>query len=297
MNKNSILLTNNNPIELSILDEIIRNIIMYADNIWLPVSYTISLEQQSESQIHIMNILRDLVDEKIINLYALESDEENKKKKATMIVSVYQHMELYKAIINNITDIHNQIFDKLEDPEKTSRIIENRNLFWLFGLAALLKANISVTSGVYKNVINSKLELKKLLINSDNISDLFKTHKVLSLAHLNTNDILILRKKAERLRKKMVFKSTTEHDEFMKGEYFKQIDEMNETSKCITGNKEIKNIMRDFIFYIAAFLCPVPVIGTAISSVAMGINFYNFCKKYNRENFAIFMQSLSKKSK
>jgi hypothetical protein len=294
---NSVLLTNNNPIELSTFDEIIRNIIMYADTIWLPVSYTISHEQQSESEIHIKQTLKDLSDENIISFYALESDEDSKKKKAKTVISIEQHMELYKVMINNMTDTHNQIFDNLNDPEKTSRIIENRNLFWLFGIATLLKANISVTSGVYKKAINLKLELRKLLINSENIVDLFKSYKVLSLAHLNTKDILELRKKAKKLRRKMVFKSTVEQDEFINGEYFKQIDEMNETSKSVDGNKEIKSFVKDFIFYIAALLCPVSKIGTVISSLAMGTTFYDFCKKYNKEQFTIFMQSLSRRSK
>ena len=144
----ALLVEQNSPATISQWDEIIRAIIMFADVVWLHSSLDIAYEMDDSTKNHLNTVLNELVEGKLIKFYSLESDESIYRNNASRVITKEEHMDLYNSIVEKVKDKERLYVDNLNDPERTSRIIEHRNELWRFGIATLLDANISIS---YRN--------------------------------------------------------------------------------------------------------------------------------------------------
>lgn len=294
---NALLIEQNMPMSIAKWDEIIRSVIMFTDTIWLHSSFDISnkIDDSAKSQINI--VLNELAENELIKFYSLESDEDKYKNISNRIITKEEHMELYNSIIENVQDKNRLFIDNLPDPERTSRIVECRNELWRFGIATLLKSDISVSFKNRGNKSYLSKEISKMAINAELTKELFKLFDIPSLAHLYTEDILSIRKTAKKHRN-VISELSNKINNSLEGdiekvvykEYQQFICSLDELAKTAAGNKAIKRMAGNTAINIVGIFVP------AMAALACGLDYYSYFKDRKKYGFVLFMNSLAKKN-
>lgn len=289
----ALLVEQNSPATISQWDEIIRAIIMFADVVWLHSSLDIAYEMDDSTKNHLNTVLNELVEGKLIKFYSLESDESIYRNNASRVITKEEHMDLYNSIVEKVKDKERLYVDNLNDPERTSRIIEHRNELWRFGIATLLDANISIS---YRNRGSKdylRKEIDKMAIKSELTTELFRLFNIPSLAHLSTSDILAVRKNARKYRKVIndLFIKADHGDEDLRKvvqeEYNEFISSLNELVQTAAGNKAIKRLAGNTFINVAGIFFP------PMAALACGLDYLNYFKDRKKYGFVLFMNSLA----
>lgn len=291
----ALLIEQNMPTSLERWDDIVRAVVMFTDVVWLHSALDISNKIDDSSKHHISIVLNELMENGIIKFYSLESDEDSYKNTASRIITKEEHMELYNSIIENVSDKNRVYVDDLPDPERTSRIVECRNELWRFGIATLLDADISVS---YKNRRNKNYmskEIEKMAINAELTTELFKLFNVPSLAHLETEQILKIRKESKKYRKvlsdlsaKVNNSINNDLEKIVQEEYQDYISSLNDLANSAAGNRGIKRVMGNMLINVIGIFLPVT------TALTCGLDFYNYFKDRKKYGFVLFMNSLTK---
>ena len=133
--KLSILVEQKSLISCFQWEEILRDIIMFSDTVWLhrsAVAFDNTLDPSIQR--HLEWVYNDLIDANIIQFYSFESDSDKECQEATKVITHEEHLDLYNSIIEKIQNPNTYTTDSLPDPERTSRIVERRNELWKYGL-------------------------------------------------------------------------------------------------------------------------------------------------------------------
>ena len=286
----ALLVEPTNGVTLVTLDEIARALLTFSDRVYVHSAVRVApLGGPTES--HVRSTVADLADAGLVQYFALESDSAEEIRSADRVISEADHLDLYNAIVGRVQSGTTHYRDHLSDPERTSRIVEQRNELWRFGLATLLDAELS--RGIpQSSPIQVEHELRSLSINAELASELFHSVGVRSLAHLTVDDILIHRKEGKKFRKEFNLLALEAENEPDSGarvvaarEHEKYMKQLTEIARETTGNGAVKNLVeKSAVNVLGVFFSSI----AAISATADLIDFF---RNRSRLQFLLYLQS------
>ena len=297
----SLLVEQKSPISIIQWDEIVRNLIMFSDTIWLHRS-AVAFDQNLDTALerHYELVYSDLIDAGLIKFYSFESDSDIDCKNSSRVITREEHLKLYDTIIDKVNEPHKYLYDSLQDPERTSRIIEQRNELWKYGLATLLESEISFN---YKNTKRIDPEITNRSLNSKMTSELFTAFGISSLSHLDANDIITLRSNSQKHRKTIqdiTTKARTDPNttitKVVNDEYKEAIEKINQLATDVTGNGAVKNLVINSTINIVSLIPFSYIILVPLTALVCGKDLFEFLRSRKKYGFVLFMNTLKNKS-
>ncbi len=283
-------------------EEILRDIIMFSDKVWLhrsAVAFDNSLD--SSVQRHLEWVYNELIDANIIQFYAFESDSDKECQEATRVITHEEHMELYNSMIEKIQNPNAYTTDSLPDPERTSRIIERRNELWKYGLATLLDTQISLSCENPYIPISS--EIDKRALNHKLASELFSAFDITTLSHLNATEILDLKNISQKHRKVLTDLTTqaqtnpnTNISDLVAKELSDSITKINEMAISMAGSGAVKSLITNTALNFAGLIPFTYAVIVPLTAVLCGKDLFEFFRSRKKYGFVLFMNSLKTKS-
>mgnify|MGYP004551914209 CR=1 FL=1 len=301
--KLSILVEQKSLISCFQWEEILRDIIMFSDTVWLHRS-AVAFDNTSldpSIQRHLEWVYNELIDANIIQFYSFESDSDKECQDATRVITHEEHLDLYNLIIEKIQNPNTYTTDSLPDPERTSRIVERRNELWKYGLATLLDAQISLSCENPRIPIPS--EIDKRALNHKLASELFSAFDITTLSHLNAKELLDLKKVSEGHRKILTDLTTqaqinpnTNISDLVAKELNDSITKINEMASNVAGNGAIKSLIANTALNFAGLIPFTYAILIPLTAVLCGKDLFEFFRSRKKYGFVLFMNSLKTKS-
>ena len=289
------------PISTPQWDNIVKNLVMFSDKIWLHRA-AVEFDSRLDTALmrHYEMVYNELVEADLIQFYSFESDSNEDCSNSSRIITKEEHVELYNTIIDKVSVPNQYSYDSLQDPERTSRIVERRNELWKYGLATLLDSEISVDCQLAKKIGS---EISNRSLNSAMTNELFSAFDISSLTHLNTKDIIELRNKAQKHRKTIqditirarIDPNTTITD-VVNNEYKDAIQKINELTADIAGVGAIKKLLLNSTINIVGLVPLSYVVLVPLTALICGKDLFDFLKSRKKYGFVLFMNSLRGKS-
>lgn len=297
--ENSLLIEQNGLVSIPQWEEIVRSVIMFSDRLWFHNSLP-SFDTKLDTSIsrHIMIAFNELAESGLISSYSFESDTEAEKKKASRVITREEHMELYNSIIERVQDPNTLTLDTLQDPERTSRIVEKRNELWKFGLATILDSDISmICKGVKSININSEIANRSL--NSQLTNELFSAFEIPTLSHLTANDIVNLREKAKKYRKTLIGLTTKARidqsstiSSVVENEFNEVFNRMKDLADDAAGNGAIKKLIISSVLNLTGLIPLSFIVVAPLTALLCGKDLYGFIVDRKKYGFVLFMNSV-----
>ncbi len=300
--KLSILVEQKSLISCFQWEEILRDIIMFSDTVWLhrsAVAFDNTLDLGIQR--HLEWVYNDLIDANIIQFYSFESDSDKECREATKVITHEEHLDLYNSIIEKIQNPNTYTTDSLPDPERTSRIVERRNELWKYGLATLLDAQISLSCENPRIPISS--EIDKRALNHKMASELFSAFDITTLSHLNAIEILDLKKVSEKHRKILTDLTTQAQinpnaniSDLVSKELNDSITKINEMASNIAGSGAVKSLIANTALNFTGLIPFTYAVLIPFTAVLCGKDLFEFFRSRKKYGFVLFMNSLKTKS-
>ena len=299
----SLLIEQNTPISAFQWDGIVRDLIMFSDKIWLHRS-AVSFDSKLDIgvQRHFELAYNELIEAGLIHFYAFESDSKLEQNTANRVITREEHLELYNSIIERMQNPNTYTLDSLQDPERTSRIVEKRNELWKYGLATLLKSEISFTCSNFKN--NISYEMSNRSVNSKLTNELFSAFDIPSLSHLNAAEIIELKAKAQKHKKvlqNLTIQARTNPNETITDvvtkEFDNAIEKINQLATDSAGNGAIKNLIINSTLNLGGLVPLSYIVLVPLTAVLCGKDMFEFLRSRKKYGFVLFMNSLKIKAR
>lgn len=300
--ESALLIDQTSPISLMQWDEIIRDLVMFSDVVWLhkpAVSFDSKLDVGLQR--HFEYVYNELAEAGLIRFYAYESDEITDIGSVSRVITREEHMELYNSVVEKVRVPSFCTLDHLQDPERTSRIVEGRNELWKYGIATLLDSEISSSyNGVHKNL--SEIMYNRS-INTKMANELFSAFNISSLSHLSTEEIIRLSNKGKKYRKtfqNMTVKALTNPNETVSSVVNKElrevIEKINQLANDSAGNGAVKSLILNTTLNLGGLIPFSQVVLVPLTALLCGKDLFEFLKSRRKYGFVLFMNSLKLKS-
>lgn len=283
-------------------EEILRDIIMFSDKVWLHRS-AVAFDNTLDISIqrHLEWVYNELIEANVIQFYSFESDSDKECKEASRVITHEEHMELYNSIIEKIQNPNAYTNDSLQDPERTSRIVEKRNELWKYGLATLLDAQISLSCENPKISISSEIDKRSL--NHKMASELFSAFDITTLSHLNAIEILDLKKISKKHRRILTdltiqaqVNPNTDISDLVAKELNDSIAKINELASNVAGSGAVKALITNTALNFAGLIPFTYAVIIPLTVILCGKDLFEFFRSRKKYGFVLFMNSLKTKS-
>ena len=297
----SLLVEQKSPISIVQWDEIVRNLVMFSDTIWLHRS-AVAFDQNLDTALgrHYELVYHDLIDAGLIQFYSFESDSDFDCMNSSRVITREEHLKLYDTIIDKVNDPNKYLYDSLQDPERTSRIIEQRNELWKYGIATLLESEITFNYK-YSNRISPEITNRSL--NSKMTTELFSAFGISSLSHLDAKEIMALRKESQKHRKTIQDITTkartgpnTTITKVVNDEYREAIEKINQLATDVAGNGAIRNLVLNSTINIVSLIPLSSIVLVPLTALVCGRDLFEFFRSRKKYGFVLFMNTLKNKS-